>query len=142
MTAPHVLVVEDSALMAGALRVLLEETGHRVTTADTVADAVAAARTDPADVILLDITLRGEDGLEVLSRLAEYGTRVPVTVAITGHDDRVIHRRCRDAGCRDVLVKPIAAMELPGHIRTWLGEARGEGSGGRGQDAAKGLDVP
>lgn len=133
MSALHVLVVEDSALMAGALRVLLEETGHRVTTADTVADAVAAARADPPDVILLDITLRGEDGLEVLGQLADDGGRVPVAVAITGHDDRLVHRRCRDAGCREVLVKPIAAMELPGKIRTWLAETRAEGSGGRGQ---------
>jgi len=122
VTTPHVLVVEDSALMAGAMRVLLEETGHRVTTAETVAGAVSAARADPPDVILLDVTLGGEDGMEVLDRLAREHALPRVSVAITGHDDRAVHRRCRDAGCRDVLVKPIAAMELPKQIRTWLAE--------------------
>jgi CheY-like chemotaxis protein len=138
VTSPHVLVVEDSALMAGALRVLLEETGHRVTTADTVAGAVAAARADPPDVILLDVTLRGEDGIEVLVRLGDQGARLPVAVAITGHDDHVVHRRCREAGCREVLVKPIAAMELPAKIRDWLGE----GAGRTEQEGARDVSDP
>jgi CheY-like chemotaxis protein len=119
---PHVLVVEDSALVIGALRVLLEETGHRVSAASTVADAVATARADPPDVILLDITLDREDGLGVLSALARTDALPRVAVAVTGHDEPAVRERCLNAGCRTVLVKPISAMQLPVLIKAWLAE--------------------
>jgi CheY-like chemotaxis protein len=119
---PHVLLVEDSALVIGALRVLLEETGHRVSAASTVADAVAAARADPPDVILLDITLNREDGLGVLFALARTDELPRVAVAVTGHDEQAVRERCLNAGCRTVLVKPISAMQLPVLIKAWLAE--------------------
>jgi AmiR/NasT family two-component response regulator len=46
----------------------------------------------------------------------------PIVVALTGHDDRATLERCTAAGCRAVLVKPIAAMKLKGQIAEWLGE--------------------
>lgn len=119
---PHVLLVEDSALVIGALRVLLEETGHRVSAATCVAEAVAAVAREAPDLMLLDLTLDREDGLAVLAALARAGTPIPVTVAVTGHDEPAVVQRCLDAGCRAVLVKPIASLELPGQIRGWLAE--------------------
>lgn len=120
---PHVLIVEDSALVIGALRVLLEETGHRVSAASTVAEAVAAARADPPDVILLDITLNRDDGLGVLRALAATNELPRVAVAVTGHDEPAVRERCLDAGCRAVLVKPISSSQLPSLIKAWLAEA-------------------
>ena len=120
---PHVLVVEDSALVIGALRVLLEETGHRVSAATSVAEAVASARADTPDVILLDITLDREDGLGVLHALATSGELPRVAVAVTGHDEPSVRERCLNAGCRAVLVKPINATKLPDMIRLWLSES-------------------
>lgn len=120
---PHVLVVEDSALVIGALRVLLEETGHRVSAAMSVADAVASARADVPDVILLDITLDREDGLGVLYALAKTAELPRVAVAVTGHDEPAVRERCLNAGCRAVLVKPISATQLPALIRVWLAES-------------------
>lgn len=110
--------------MIGALSVLLEETGHQVSAASTVADAIAAAERDRPDVMLLDVTLAREDGLTVLGELARRGTQPHVTVALTGHDDQRVRERCLAAGCREVLIKPISAMELPGRIREWLGTSR------------------
>jgi CheY-like chemotaxis protein len=118
-----VLVVEDSALVIGALRVLLEETGHRVSAATSVAEAVASARADTPDVILLDITLDREDGLGVLRALALSGELPRVAVAVTGHDEPSVRERCLNAGCRAVLVKPINATKLPEMIRLWLSES-------------------
>ena len=120
---PHVLVVEDSALVIGALRVLLEETGHRVSAATSVAEAVASARADTPDVILLDITLDREDGLGVLHALATSGELPRVAVAVTGHDEPSVRERCLNAGCRAVLVKPISATQLPALIKVWLSES-------------------
>lgn len=119
---PHILLVEDNALVIGALRLLLEETGHRVSDASTIASAARVLRDDPPDLVLLDLTLGGEDGLSLMNSVdATSGVR-PIVVALTGHDDPVTFARCTAAGCRTVLVKPIAPMKLKGQIADWLGE--------------------
>ncbi len=127
---PHVLLVDDSALVTGALRLLLEETGHRVSEAASVAEAIAVARSERPDAMLLDISLPDGDGLGVLSTLRSLGEAPRVTVALTGHDEDAVRERCMNAGCRDLLVKPIAPMALPGRIAAWLAES-GEAEAGR-----------
>lgn len=119
------LVVEDSALVASALKLLLQETGHRVSTAASVAAAIDAATGERPDVMLLDLTLPDGDGLSVLHALAAVGGVPPVTVAVTGHDQDDVRERCLAAGCTAVLVKPIAALALPKQIREWLAGAEG-----------------
>jgi CheY-like chemotaxis protein len=124
----HVLIVEDSALVVGALRLLLEETGYRVSSAANVRDAVDVMRHEHPDVMLLDLTLRGENGLTVLDELRRTRDEPRVTVAVTGHDAPEVRERCLRAGCREVLVKPINTRELPRKIALWLeGEASGPG---------------
>jgi DNA-binding response OmpR family regulator len=119
---PHILLVEDNALVIGALRLLLEETGHRVSDASTVAAAASVLRADPPDVVLLDLTLGGEDGLSLMSRIDATSAQRPVVVALTGHDDPATFERSATAGCRTVLVKPIPPLELKSQIAAWLGE--------------------
>jgi two-component system, NtrC family, response regulator GlrR len=119
---PHILLVEDSALVIGALRLLLEETGHRVSDASNIADAARVLSADPPDVVLLDLTLGGEDGLALMPFVQpRHGVR-PIVVALTGHDDAATLARCLDAGCRALLVKPIQPMKLQAQIAGWLGE--------------------
>jgi CheY-like chemotaxis protein len=106
--------------VAGALRLLLEETGHRVSVAGCVADAVAAAAADPPDVLLLDLTLPDGDGLAVLAGLRDRGAPPRTAVAMTGHDDAATRDRCLAAGCRDVLVKPVPTRELLRKVAGWV----------------------
>ena len=102
-------MVEDSADVGDAMRMLLEAGGHEVRVARTVADAIAACNESPIDLMLLDLTLPDGDGLEVLARATSQPT---VTLALTGWDEPAIIERCRAAGCREVLLKPIPAREL------------------------------
>ena len=127
---PRVLLVEDSALVVAALRLLLEETGYRVSAAATVREAIDRAMDDAPDVMLLDLSLPDGSGLDVVAALAARGVVPRVTVAVTGHDDPALRERCLAAGCTDVLLKPIAPLALPGQIRAWL-EAVDEGDGRR-----------
>ena len=120
---PHVLVAEDNALVADAMRLLFEETGHRVTTAGTIVDVVAAAAADPVDLLLLDLGLADGDGLDVLSQLAARRALPRVSVALTGRDEPEVIERCRAAGCRDVLLKPVPVAELLRKSRRWLESA-------------------
>jgi CheY-like chemotaxis protein len=118
---PHVLVAEDNALVAGAMRLLFEETGHRVTTAGTIVEVVAAAASDPVDLLLLDLGLADGDGLEVLEQLRARGALPRVNVALTGRDEPEVIERCKAAGCREVLLKPVPVGELLRKSREWIG---------------------
>ena len=122
MTAAHVLVVEDNALVASAMRLLLEDAGYTVSEAATVAGAIGAveAASRPPDVALLDLTLPDGDGLTILSELRGRGREPRITVAVTGRDDPAVRERCLAAGCRDVLLKPVPARELPRLVASWL----------------------
>ena len=117
--APLVLLVDDSALVTEALAVLLTATGHRVATAGSVADALAAARAERPDVLLLDLTLPDGDGLAVLTTLAREGRAPRAAVALTGHDDAETTARCLAAGCRAVLAKPVSAAVLLRGLAEW-----------------------
>jgi CheY-like chemotaxis protein len=120
-TAPtDVLIVEDHPLAADAWRLLFEATGYQVRVAGTAAEAVQACAERPTDLMLLDLTLPDGYGLEVLAKTRADGTEPRVTVALTGHDDRRIADQCRAAGCRDVLVKPVAPRDLLGRVAQWL----------------------
>ena len=120
---PHVLVAEDNPLVADAMRLLFEETGHRVTTAGTIADVVRAAAHDPVDLLLLDLGLADGDGLEVLDQLRAHEALPRVSVALTGRDEPEVIERCKAAGCREVLLKPVPVGELLRKSRGWLNGA-------------------
>ena len=117
---PHVLIVEDNELVTGALRILFEETGRRVTVAHSVADAVEVGASDPPDLLLLDLTLPDGDGLEVARGLSERGVQPKATVALTGRDDPASRERCAAAGCTAVMLKPVPTLELLAKAEEWL----------------------
>ena len=114
------LVAEDNALVADAMRLLFEETGHRVTTTGSIADTVAAAASDEVDLLLLDLGLSDGDGLTVLTELTSRNALPRVTVALTGRDEEEISDRCLAAGCRAVMLKPVPVGELLRKSREWL----------------------
>ncbi len=112
----RLLVVEDEAKVADALREGLEGEGYDVIVETTGESAFFRLSTDRFDVILLDLMLPGRDGLEILSALREKGLETPVVV-LTARDateDRVLGL---DAGADDYLVKPFAFAELLARIR-------------------------
>ena len=116
----HVLIVEDNELVTGALRILFEETGRRVTVAHSVAEAIRAGEDDPPDLLLLDLALPDGDGLEVSRSLAKHGVHPKAIVALTGRDDPKSLERCSKAGVTDVMVKPVPTKVLLKKTKEWL----------------------
>jgi DNA-binding response OmpR family regulator len=116
----HVLIVEDNDLVSGALRVLFEQTGRRVSTVGTVADAISVASADRPDLMLIDLTLPDGSGLAILEALRKENRAPRVTVALTGHDEPAIVERCTALGCADVLLKPVPTRELLRRAEEWL----------------------
>ena len=117
---PHVLVVEDNALVTSATRILLEDAGFRVSTAGRLAEADAICQRDVPDAILLDLKLPDGDGLTLLKRLEAAGADSPLVLALTGRDEPEVRQRCLRAGCTEVLLKPVDIRALAARIRSWL----------------------
>ncbi len=115
---PRLLIVEDSDVTAHALRVLFAESGYEVTTAASVASAIASARDARPDVMLLDLSLPDGDGLLVLQNLQATDDVPRATIALTGHDDDALRDQCIAAGCREVLLKPVPVRELLERVRS------------------------
>ena len=120
MATPHVLIAEDNELVSSAMRLLFEETGHRVSTSATVVETVSVATADRVDLLLLDLGLADGDGLAALPQLSARGAMPRVTVALTGRDEPEVQARCLEAGCREVLVKPVPTRVLLQRARELL----------------------
>jgi DNA-binding response OmpR family regulator len=108
----RILIVEDSQLVTEAFTILFTEAGYEVDTAATVAEAIERGRSDVVDVMILDISLPDGSGLEVLDALRDSGNLPRATLAMTGHNDAESHRKCIEAGCAEVLLKPVPIAEL------------------------------
>ena len=117
-TSPaHVLIVEDSQLVIDALEVLFDASGRRVSGARSLAEARTIATMDPPALVLLDLRLPDGDGLTLVEHLRAVGS---VVIALTGDDDPDKRRSCLDAGCADVLIKPVPARQLMAVAERWI----------------------
>jgi two-component system copper resistance phosphate regulon response regulator CusR len=119
----RVLVVEDDRKVAHALCEGLEGEGHEAIVEHTGEDAFFRIDTETFDVILLDLTLPGRDGLQILKRMRERGVATPVLVltARDAVDDRVT---ALDGGADDYLVKPFAFAEVVARMRALVRRGR------------------
>jgi CheY-like chemotaxis protein len=109
----RLLIVDDHADSARALSRLFRHEGHTVITAHTMSGALAlVVGQQPVDVLLSDIGLPDGDGCELLRRLrAFYGRELPA-VALSGLGDEDTLKRCREAGFRAFLLKPLTFEQV------------------------------
>jgi len=119
----HILVVDDDARLRGLLSRYLAGEGFRVTTADNAADARAKLRAINPDLLVLDVMMRGESGLDLTTSLRhEQGHDLPVLLltARGAPEDRIAGF---EAGADDYLGKPFEPRELVLRIRAMLRRA-------------------
>jgi two-component system copper resistance phosphate regulon response regulator CusR len=119
----RVLVVEDEQKVANALREGLESERFEVIVERTGEGAFFRVNTETFDVILLDLTLPGRDGLEILQALRQRGLKTPVLV-LTARDSLQDRVTGLDSGADDYLIKPFAFAELLARIRALVRRGR------------------
>jgi len=115
----HLLVVDDDARLRALLQRFLAEQGFRVSVAPDAAAARSALGAMAFDLVVLDVMMPGETGLELVESLRAQGNDVPVLMltARGGPDDRVAGF---EGGADDYLGKPFDPRELALRIRTIL----------------------
>jgi CheY-like chemotaxis protein len=121
----RVLVIEDGEDAGQSLAVLLRLYGCEVDVAVDCPSALAAARANLPDALLIDIGLPGRDGYDVAKQLRGLFEGRPLLVALTGHGQPSDHRRSADEGFDHHLVKPVAPADLVRILREYaLGRGR------------------
>jgi len=120
MTAarPRILVVDDDGRMAAILREGLAHAGYSVDCAEDGRMALAAARTSPPDLIVLDLMLPGLDGVEVCRHLRAAGG--PPVIMLTARDAVAEKIAGLESGADDYLTKPFVLEELVARVRAVL----------------------
>jgi DNA-binding response OmpR family regulator len=117
VATPSVLVVEDTASLAASLAQGFGEEGFRVTIASTGAEARARLDGSVDDLMVLDLGLPDEDGVDLLRWIRATGRMLPVLV-LTARD--AVSARVE---ALDYLVKPFAFAELLARVRSLLRRA-------------------
>ncbi|MFL6037828.1 MAG: response regulator, partial [Gaiellaceae bacterium] len=115
---PRILIAEDEAAIADSVAYALRGEGFDVDTVSDGEGALAAARANGYDVLVLDLMLPGVSGLEVCRRLrAESAIPIVMLTARTAEVDRVLGL---EAGADDYVVKPFSMPELVSRVRAIL----------------------
>jgi DNA-binding response OmpR family regulator len=112
----RILAVEDEPAILRMLERGLTASGHQVLTAENGEDGAILATDEGVDLVLLDISLPGMSGHDVLSRVRARRPELPVLM-LTARDDIGNKVRALDAGADDYLTKPFAFEELLARIR-------------------------
>jgi signal transduction histidine kinase/ActR/RegA family two-component response regulator len=132
LSGVRVLVVDDQPDARELLALVLERAGAVVATADSPDDAVRLLKASPADVLVSDIGMPGEDGYEFVGRVrslpASEGGRVPA-VALTAYATEEDRRRALDAGFEEHIAKPVEPSALVAAVAALAARARGNGEG-------------
>jgi DNA-binding response OmpR family regulator len=115
----EILIVEDDEVIMGTLAYNLSRLGFSVKGATTGAEALRMARKLRPDLILLDVMLPGESGIEVCERIRERDQDV-VIVMVTAKDAEEDKVRGFEAGADDYVTKPFSMKELVARINANL----------------------
>jgi DNA-binding response OmpR family regulator len=115
----QILVVEDERTLAGFIEQGLRSEGHAVTVANDGPSGEAAALSGEYALVLLDLSLPGKDGLEILDAIRARMPELPV-IALTAR--AAVEQRVQglDRGANDYVTKPFSFEELLARVRAQL----------------------
>ncbi|WP_109483862.1 response regulator [Paraburkholderia sp. C35] len=121
--SPLVYVLDDDDAMRNSLSALLRSVGMEVESFACSQELLAALRPDVPGCVILDVRLRGENGLEVRDRMAVRNLKTPV-VFLTGYGDIPMTVKAMKSGARDFLSKPFRDQDLLDAISHAIDEDR------------------
>jgi CheY-like chemotaxis protein len=126
MAGARILVIEDNPLNLELVRALLEVHGYEVIDSGNAEDGIERARMEQPQLIFMDLSLPGTDGLAATQLLkADAATRHIPVVALTAHAMKGDDERALQAGCDGYLTKPIDTRAFPAVVARFLAREQG-----------------
>lgn len=126
----RIVVIDDDEQIRETVRRVLESRGHSVEDADQGAGGIAYVAQRAPDLVITDILMPGQDGIEVLVELRKAFPTLKV-IAMSGGDGRGLLNLLEDAellGADRTLPKPFTPAELIAAVNAVLGERQKDGS--------------
>jgi len=120
---PVVIVIDDDIGTRDGIRSVLEDVGHAVEDHASSESFLEAYRPGRETCLLIDATMPGMNGLELLRHLTDSGYRTPAIV-ITGYGDVSMAVKAMKAGASDFIEKPINGKELIASIQRAFAQSR------------------
>ncbi|MCH4564731.1 MULTISPECIES: response regulator transcription factor [Halomonas] len=119
-----VLVVDDEPNIVLSLEFLMQQAGFEVVTAEDGEGALARVAEGVPDLVLLDISLPGISGFDVLEQLRAdpAHARLPI-IMLTAHGREVEREKGMALGADDYITKPFSTQALVEKVKTLLDEA-------------------
>jgi len=106
-----ILIVDDSALARRGTRKILEGAGYEVVEADEGFSALERFFVEKPSVVLLDVTMKDMDGIEVLKRLREVDINAKVII-VTADVQSSTRSLAQEGGASGFVIKPVRAESL------------------------------
>jgi DNA-binding NtrC family response regulator len=114
-----ILVTDDEKSIRNSLREILEFEGYQVIEAEDGEETISVLEAEHVDLLLLDIKMKGMDGMDVLKRLKEEGRDFPV-IMISGHGNIELAVSATKLGAFDFIEKPPDLNRLLVSVRNAL----------------------
>jgi two-component system, cell cycle response regulator DivK len=127
MTRKRILCVEDNDSNLRLVSRIVEAEKHELMTAVDGITALDLIRSEPPDLILLDINIPGIDGLELARQIKDDPRLASIPIIATTANVLLGDReRCLQAGCDEYLPKPLDIRELQTVLRGYLDSLNGK----------------
>lgn len=117
----RILIVDDEVTFRTVAAAALTNNGHSIIKAQDGRTGLALLATHPIDLIITDVLMPEQDGLELIMKVRETGNRLPI-IAITGHPAKsaLYLKLAKALGADRVLAKPFSIEDLLAAIRELL----------------------
>lgn len=122
---PYVVVVDDDPAIRDLLTEYLQDNELRVCAVAGSAELMQRLERDTVDLVVLDVRLQGEDGMQIARRLRELSPTMPILM-LTGRTEEADRIMGLELGADDYLTKPFSSRELLARIRALLRRARAQ----------------
>jgi DNA-binding response OmpR family regulator len=121
---PHVLALDDDAAIRDLIADYLSQNDLRIPTVGTGKDFDAVMARETVDMVVLDVRLQGEDGMQIARRLREKSA-IPILM-LTGRAEEADRVMGLELGADDYLTKPFSPRELLARIRALLRRSKSQ----------------
>lgn len=122
----RILIVDDEVTFRSVVATALTQNGHSIIEAEDGRSALAALKGEAVDLVITDVLMPEQDGLEVIMNVRDANNPIPI-IAMTGHPGKadLYLRLAKALGAQRVLEKPFRMETLLGAIRELLpGQSR------------------